>query len=180
MSVKNPESRIQNPVGGRRRGLARGAAVFILATGFWILDSAPASAAPSQEDVFRSIQENVGERPSDGSKGFALLLGGGGVLIMVLLVASRVRARQSAPRTLQHSGKLLREVMKTIQLKPKELKQLKLLADETKKDGSAEPVDSPLTLLLCPSVLARTMKDRPPKVDRAVMAQLVRRMGLGK
>jgi hypothetical protein len=60
------------------------------------------------------------------------------------------------------------------------LKQLKLLADETKKDGSPEAIDSPLTLLLCPSLLARTMKDRPPKVDRVVMAQLVKKMGLGR
>src|SRR5687768_832826 len=84
-----------------KRRWRRALAIVLYSTFIIIQHSAiPASAAPSQEDVFRSIQQNVGERPSDGSKGFALLLGGAGVLIMVLLVASRLRARQSAPRTL--------------------------------------------------------------------------------
>ena len=46
------------------------------------------------------------------------------------------------------------------------------------QDG-AEPVESPLTFLLCPSVLAKTLKSRPAKVDRAVLAQVVRKMGAG-
>jgi hypothetical protein len=141
----------------------------------------PVGAAPSQEDVFRSIQQNVGSRPGEsGDKSFALLLGGAGLLILVLLVASRARIGQAAPRKVQHPGKLLKEVSKAVGLKPKELKQLKMLVDETRRDGSAEPVENPLTLLLCPSLLSRTLKDRPTKVDRAVVAQLVRRMGVGK
>jgi hypothetical protein len=147
-----------------------------------VLTSAfPDSAAPSQEDVFRSIQQKVGARPGqDGDKSFAFLVGGVGVLIMLLLIASRVRVRQAAPRKIQHAGKLLREMSKTVGLKPKELKQLKALADESRRNGSPDPVESPLTLLLCPSVLARTLKDRPAKVDRTVVAQLVRKMGVGK
>ena len=64
--------------------------------------------------------------------------------------------------------------MKTVPLKPKELKQLKLLVEE-----GGEPVQSPLTLLLCPSVLARAVKNRPRNVDRAVVAQIVRKLGAG-
>ena len=174
---RNPESRIQNPVGRRRRTIAR-AAVLILATGFWILDSSPASAAPSQQDVFRSIQQNVGKQTEDSGKGLALLAAGTGALILVILIGSRVRRRQSAPKSVNHAGKLMREVMKTVPLKPKELKQLKLLAEESRREG-ADPVESPLTFLLCPSVLAKSMKSRPAKVDRAVIAQVVRKMGAG-
>ena len=181
MSVKKkPEARSQEPAGRRSRVTPCWVFVLVLASGSWLL--APSSAAaPSQEEVFRSIQQNVGSRPGqDGDKSFAFLVAGAGALILVLLIASRVRVRQAAPRKIQHAGKLLREVSKTVGLKPKELKQLKALAEETRRDGSAEPVENPLTLLLCPSLLARTLKDRPGKVDRAVVAQLVRRMGVGK
>ena len=151
---------------------------FTLAVLLLTFDVSPALAAPSQEDVFGSIRQNVGQRSQDSGKGMAILAGGAGALIMVLLVGSKLRRRQSAPKPVNHSGRLLREVMKTVPLKPRELKQLKLLAEESRRDG-AEPVESPLTLLLCPSVLARTLKGRPSKVDRAVLAQVVRKMGAG-
>jgi hypothetical protein len=130
-------------------------------------------AKPTQAEVFRSIQQNVGQRSDDSGKGLAIVLGGVAALIMVLLVGSRVRRMQSVPKVVDRPKRLLREVMKSVPLKPKELKQLKLLADE-----GGEPVQSPLTLILCPSVLARTLKNRPLKVDRAVIAQVVRKMGV--
>jgi hypothetical protein len=72
-----------------------------------------------------------------------------------------------------------------VPLKPKEIKQLKLLCEASRRrqeeDGAREEgVENPLTLILCPSVLARTLKDRPANVDRAVVAGLVRKMGVGK
>jgi hypothetical protein len=181
MRVKmNPEFRIQNPVGRGRRTLGRAASVFILATGFWIPDSSPVSAAPSQADVFKSIQQNVGKRSDESSRGLAILLGGAGTLIMVLLVGSKIRRRQAAPKVVDHPRKLMREVMKTVPLKKKELKQLKILAEETHQpDSKTEPVQNPLTLILCPSVLARAVKAHPAKIDRAVVGQLVRKMGAG-
>jgi hypothetical protein len=172
----NAERRTQNAerTQWRRRtiGILFGSAFCVLTSAF------PASAAPSQEDVFRSIQQNVGKRSEDSGKGLAILAAGAGGLIMVMLVGSKLRRRQAAPKSVNHAGRLLREVMKSVPLKPKELKQLKLLAEESRRDG-AEPVESPLTFLLCPSVLAKTLKSRPAKVDRAVLAQVVRKMGAG-
>ena len=146
----NAERRMQNAeVRTQRRAIARRVPRLSFILAFCILHSASsrASAAPSQEDVFRSIQQNVGERPSDGSKGLALLLGGAGGAdhgaagrVARAARGSRRRGRSTTP------GKLLREVMKTVPLKPKELKQLKLLADETQQRrlGRArrEPADA--------------------------------------
>jgi hypothetical protein len=137
-------------------------------------------AAPTQEDVFRSISNNVGPKPGEGGKGLAVLLcGAGGLILLVLLAGSRAR-RQAVPQPLNHSRKLMREVMKAVPLRRGEIKQLKLLADAAGADGGAGPVESPLTLLLCPSVLARALKNRPSKVDRAVIARVVKRMGLAQ
>ncbi len=137
----------------------------------------PASAAPSQEEVFKSIQRNVGGQQSEGSgKGMAVLAGGTAALIMVMLIGSRLKRRQASPQSLHHPGRLLREVMKTVPLKKKELKQLKLLAEASREEEDGG-VQSPLTLLLCPSVLSRTLKKHPAKVDRGVMGSLVRKMG---
>jgi hypothetical protein len=94
------------------------------------------------------------------------------------VLGSRAK-RQAVPQPLNHSRKLMREVMKAVPLRRGEVRQLKLLADAATVDGG-EPVESPLTLLLCPSVLARAMKSRPAKVDRAVIARVVRKMGLGQ
>ena len=137
-----------------------------------------ARATPSQAEVFKSIQENVGQQSDDSGKALAWLAAGAGALIMVLLVGSKLRLRRQTPQGLHHPGKLLREVMKTVPLKPKELKQLKMLAESAGGEDGDGAVESPLTLLLCPSVLARTLKTRPAKIDRAVMAQIIRKMGV--
>ena len=147
-----------------------------------------AFAAPSANEVFKSLQQNVGGQAEDNAgngKGLAIVLAGAAALIMVMLAGSKVRARRATPQAVHHPGKLLKEVLKAIPLKPKELKQLKLLAETSRRrheeDGTREEgVENPLTLILCPSVLARTLKDRPANVDRAVVAGLVRKMGVGK
>jgi hypothetical protein len=185
MTRKNPESKIRNPVGRGRRN-ARRWTVFVLATGFWILNSR-AFATPSASEVFKSIQQNVGgqtEEDSASGKGLAIVLAGAAGLILLMLVGSKLRARRAAPQAVHHPGKLMREVLKAVPLKPKEVKQLKLLAEASRRlheAGGEQPgVEHPLTLILCPSVLARTLKDRPANVDRAVIAGIVRKMGVGK
>jgi hypothetical protein len=149
--------------------------VIILATGLCLLAAASASAKPSQAEVFQSIKQNIGQRSDDSGRGLAVLMAGAAALIMVMLIGSRIRRRQSAPKVVDRPRKLIREIMKTVPLKPKELKQLKILAE----DGG-EPVQSPLTLLLCPSVLARAVKNRPRNLDRAVLAQIVRKMNVAQ
>ena len=180
---KNPEARSQKPVEGARGRCVLG---FILASGSWLLSS-PAFATPSANEVFQSIQKNVGGQSEDdggGGKGLAILLAGGAGLILVMLAGSKIRARRATPQAMHHPGKLIREVLKAVPLKPKEIKQLKLLAEASRRQheagGKDEGVENPLTLILCPSVLARTLKDRPANVDRAVIAGLIRKMGVGK
>jgi hypothetical protein len=88
------------------------------------------------------------------------------------------------PQAVHHPGRLIREVLKAVPLKPKEVKQLKLLAEASRRlhaaGGNEEGVEYPLTLILCPSVLARTLKQQPANIDRAVIAGIVRKMGVGK
>ena len=59
--------------------------------------------------------------------------------------------RRRTPKALNHHGKLLKELAAAVSLKPAEVKQLKLLADEQK-------LSNPLTLILCPSILAKAVK----------------------
>lgn len=141
---------------------------FLLTTGYWLL-AAPslALAAPSQEDVFRSIQDNLSE-PSDPSKVLAVILAAVAMLLLLVLLSQR-RQRQVAPKPLNHPGKLLREVSRAVNLRPAEVRQLKILADE-------QNVSSPITLLLCPSVLARATKSRSSKVDRRLVSSAMRKI----
>ena len=135
-----------------------------------------ASAAPTQEDVFKSIQTNVGESgAADSGKVLALLAGVAAVVILLVLFNQRQR-REAAPKVLNHPGKLLKEVMRDTGLRPVEVKQLKILAEETRV-AEGEALQSPLTLLLCPSVLAKAVHARPAKIDRRVVAQVLRKLG---
>jgi hypothetical protein len=167
---------------------ARWLVPFVLGFGLSLVAS-PAFANPSASEVFKSIQKNVGGQADDESgggsgKGLAIVLACGAGLIMVMLAGSKIRARRAMPQVMHHPGKLMREVLKAVPLKPKEVKQLKLLAEASRRlheaGGKDEGVENPLTLILCPSVLARTLKDRPANVDRAVIAGLLRKMGVGK
>jgi hypothetical protein len=165
---------------------ARWLGTFILACAY-SLAAPPVFATPSANEVFKSIQQNVGGQAEDESangKGLAIVLAGAAGLIIVMLAGSRIRARRATPQVMHHPGKLMREVLKAVPLKPREVKQLKLLADASRRrheeGASEEGVENPLALILCPSVLARTLKDRPANVDRAVIAGLIRKMGVGK
>jgi hypothetical protein len=143
----------------------------------------PASATPSQQEVFKSIQSNVSNQggDNDGGKGLAMLFAAAGALIVALVVGSRLRQRQAKPKVMDHPGKLIREVLKATPLKARELKQLKLLAEETRRGSAEEAVENPLTLILCPSVLARALKNSPnARLDREILAQMVRKMGVAK
>ncbi len=139
--------------GKRGRGGARKSfAVLLLTFAICHLPFAlSASANPTQQDVFKSINENVGQSV-DGRKVLAVLALAVGIVI-VLVLFNRRQTRQAVPTALNHQGKLLREMMKTAGLKPAEARQLKVLADQAAAAG--EPVESPITLLLCPSLMKR-------------------------
>ena len=177
--MKKPEAGSRKPEvksASRRRALS----VFLLATGYWVLATSPALAQPTQEEVFRSIKENVGPSQTDYSKLLPFLVAGMGLVILLVLISQRRRQETVAPKALNHQGKLLREVLKTVPLKAAELKQLRSLAE-----GRDERLSSPLTLLLCPSLLAEAVHARQAqggkgkgKFDRQAVLQLARKVGL--
>jgi hypothetical protein len=138
-----------------------------------MMSARAATAAPTQDEVFRSINQNVGSTV-DIDKWIPYILSGFGFVILVVLYNHR-RQRQVTPRTLNHPGKLMKEICSSIELRPQELKQLKILAEDQK-------LTYPLTLLLCPSVMAKAVRNRSVQVDRQVIQQVVQRLrdGAGK
>src|SRR5687768_2550364 len=103
------------------------------------------------EDVFKSTQQSMQGGEGSGAGQFLLLLLCAIGLIVVLVVFQQRRKRDSTPAALNHPGKLLREMSRSLTLKGSEMKQLRQLAEE-------QSCDSPLTMLLCPSILAKTLK----------------------
>lgn len=114
-----------------------------------------ASAAPSIEDVFKSVGDNVNQT-ADPSRMLALMLGGVGVILILALLSLR-KKRQVAPRAVNHQGKLLKEISRAVGIKPAQLRKLKLVADDFSQ-RRGQPLQSPLTLMLCPSLLAEAIK----------------------
>jgi hypothetical protein len=113
------------------------------------MNADPALASPTQEEVFKSIQNSENESV-DGGKLLAVLAVGVGLAI-VLTLFNRRQKREAVPKALNHQGRLLREMMKSAGLKSSEVRQLKALADEIA--AVAEPLENPLTLMLCPSLV---------------------------
>ncbi len=117
-----------------------------------------ARAAATPEEVFKSIQSNEKDN-IDGRKLLGVLVAGTAVVILGVVINSR-QQRRELPRTLNHQGKLLRELMKSAGLKSTQIRQLKMLSEELASKN--QPVDNLVTLLLCPSLIkkARDRKDR--------------------
>jgi hypothetical protein len=101
-------------------------------------------------------------------------LGGGAVMVVLVVMSRREQKKVTVPVALNHSGRLAKELLKEVNLKPAEMKQLRLLADSIRNDLGETP--DPLTLLLCPSLLAKGVNTNPSKLDRKTVAQMVRRM----
>lgn len=132
-----------------------------------IVTSSIAHAQPKLEDVFKSTQENFGKEPEPGMFLAWFCVAGG--LIVILILLHRRYQRQATPKVVNHQGKLNRAIQKEIGLKAAEVRQLKTLAD-------GQPVSNPLTLLLCPSVLAKAAREKPEKFDRKLVAAMIKRM----
>jgi hypothetical protein len=105
-----------------------------------------ASATPTPEDVLRSFNQSMDQEP-DYSKLLPWLLLFAAATVAVVVFRQRQK-RQAVPRALNHPGKLIREVVKMAEIDPVQMKELKALAQE-------HGCDSPLTLLLCPSLMGK-------------------------
>lgn len=136
------------------------------------------AAPPSQQDVFKSIQDNVGHNTDTNSTPVLLLALSGAAVLAVLVALSKREKKVATPTVLNSSAKLNKEVLKQVALRPAEMKQLKMLADSIEIE-TGESAD-PLTLLLCPSLLAKAVQANPAKLDRKTVALVVRKMRLGQ
>lgn len=133
-----------------------------------LLLSAIASAAPTNEQFFQSVRENI-DQPVDGTKFLAVLLGAVAIILLLVVLTRKKEQRISRPKALNHPGKLIKEITHAVHLKPAEIKQLKLLSE-------GQGVSSPITLLLCPSVFAKAVRAKTNKVDRKVLAQIAKKL----
>ena len=90
-----------------------------------LVAASPASAAQTQDEVLKSIQDNVNQTV-DITKAvpyFLVIVGA----VILLIVYQSFRKRQAMPRRVNHSGKLTREISRTLHLRSVEVKQLKIL-----------------------------------------------------
>ena len=110
--------------------------------------SATASAI-TEDEVLKSINENVGAR-ADPAKLIPWVCGAA-VVIFLIVVYNKWQSRRVVPRVLNNDAKLMRDVLKQLPLRKTPVKNLKLLAEQ-------QGCSSPLTLLICPSLLASAAK----------------------
>ena len=158
------------------------AAALVLHSAFCIHHSAfaPLLADATQEEVLRSIGKNVSESGGDSGRVLGVLAGVAGAVVLLVVVGQRRGGGGLAgPKPLHSHSRLMKEVLRTVPLKPAELKQLKLLLQESRARGGEGPVpESPLTLVLCPSVLLKSARGRSEKVNRKVVAGLAKKLGV--
>ena len=180
-SRQKTEDSSQKTVDSRQKGFPARASVYcLLSTVFFVVCAITPSvrASPSQDDVFKKIQESVGEREEVDYTPVLYLAGGGTVLVLVLWLVSRRRPERTRPGSLNHPGKLLKEVLKEVPLTAAEVRQLRLVADAVQQQ-TGEPV-TPVTMLLCPSLLAKGLQQKPARLDRKALGQVVRKMQLAQ
>ncbi len=134
----------------------------------FVVPASSLHAQHTQDEVLRGISQGMDGQTGDPSKLLALLAAAGGLAVLLVVLGYR-RQRELVPKALNHHGKLLKEVSKAIPLKKGELRQLKLLAGRVGL--------SPLTVLLCPSLLARAAQEHSDGVDHATVAALARKLG---
>lgn len=125
----------------------------------------------SAEDAFkRSLSESIDQRvdPKNFGAFIAIVLG----IILFAIVFNQWRARAAkpgGPKSVHSLSKLLKEVGKQTSLRPAEVKQLRILCEQ-------QEVQSPLVLLLCPSVLSKAVRENQKRIDRTVLSGLARKI----
>ena len=124
--------------------------------------------------MFKSVADNVNE-PVDSGRVLGVIAGIAGVVVLVAVVG-QWRGRGASPKALHHHGKLVKEVLRALPLKGAEVKQLKAIVQEVLPKAGGDSPESSITLLLCPSLLARATQASPEKVDRRLVAGLVKRL----
>lgn len=145
-----------------------------------LLDSIGRGA--TQEEFFKSVQNSVNNTGPEGggvtARGFAMFLGVIGLIVAVTILAQKIQRRRaslpaaralSKPTSVNQPRKLMKEIAKAAGLSSDELRSLKAVADHY---GHA----SPLTLLLCPSLLIDAAQKDETSADKAVLARIARKV----
>lgn len=111
----------------------------------------PILATPTAEEVFQRMGEtmNTSANPLHLIGALALLIG----VLVLLSLLTRKRNPREKPKPVNNPAKLLKELSRHAGLRSRELKQLKLLAEQ-------QNISNPLVLLICPSVLKKAMQER--------------------
>jgi len=179
-------SPVARPTGVQRNlwaeRLAHALPYLLFAAAMLLLDSMARGA--TQEEFFKSVQNSVNNGPGVNNgeisaRGFATFLGVIGLIVAVLVLVQKVHKRLSArkpaggrplskPTNINQPRKLLKEIGKAAGLSRDEMRQLKVAAEER---GHT----SPLTLLLCPSLLIEAARKDDTSADKAALARVARR-----
>ena len=162
--------------------LAHALPYLLFAAAMLLLDSMARGA--TQEEFFKSVQHSVNNGPGVNNgeisaRGFATFLGVIGLIVAVVVLVQKVHKRLSTrrpaggrplskPTNINQPRKLMKEISKAAGLSRDEIRQLKAAAEER---GHA----SPLTLLLCPSLLIEAARTDDTNADKAVLARVARR-----
>ena len=123
-----------------------------------------------QEDVFKSISDNVGG--SGDPKAFYIVAAIAVAVVVVLVVINKRMKREATPQAVNHEGKLIKELLRKVPLRKAEVKHLRSMAAE-------QGCESPLTLVLCPSLMAKGLNEKG-RSDRRVVMGVARKMGILK
>ncbi len=154
-----------------------------LASGTAMLATAGASvalAADSAQDKLQSLFDGVAGKTAPGTEApssthlLAFTMLGLGV-ISILVWHNNRQPKPKKVRQVNHSRKLMKQITRQIGLAGDEVRQLKLLADIHQRT-SGQPLQNPLTLLLCPSLLTHSLESNDVKIDRTVISRLARRI----
>lgn len=139
-----------NKFQAKRRASVRGLPLLVLAPLASLALVSVSRAVASADEMFKSINAGVSE-PVDSTRFVA-----GAVMVIAVIVVSAVIVNKfkrpaGKPAGLNHSGRLLKEISQRCRIRPAQLRQLKAMANE-------KGVESPLTLILCPSLRTKPTK----------------------
>jgi hypothetical protein len=102
-------------------------------------------ATPTQDEIVKSFNDNMNQAPDYGLL-IPWFFAACGAVAVVIYFRNRQK-RQAIPQSLNHPKKLVKEIVKSVELDPAEMKRVTQLARELN-------CDNPLTLLICPSLMS--------------------------
>ena len=101
-------------------------------------------AASTPDQVFKSMGQSL-DTSANPNHIILIVLALIALFVLISLVSRRTQ-KKDKPKPLNHPSRLMKQMARQIGLSNRELRQLKVIADQ-------ENLQNPLVLLLCPSVL---------------------------